>query len=114
MKNFSRIVAGMAGLMVLTLTAPALAEDNKDAQTTITGEAKCAMCALKESAQCQTVIQTQADGKTVTYYLADNEAAKDFHHSVCKETKKVVATGTVKEADGKRTFTATKITQATQ
>ena len=76
---------------------------------TITGEAKCAKCSLKESDKCQTVIQTERKGKKVTYYLVDNEVAKGFHKQVCQEPKKVTATGTVKKVEGKMEFTATKI-----
>jgi len=65
-----------------------------------------AKCSLKETTKCQNAIKT-ADGKT--YYLADNKVSKDFHDEVCKETKKVTATGTVKDVDGKMQLTASKI-----
>jgi hypothetical protein len=35
--------------------------------------------------------------------------AKEFHKNICKENKKVTATGTVKTVDGKREITVTKI-----
>ena len=35
--------------------------------------------------------------------------AKEFHKNICKENKKVTATGTVKNVDGKREITVTKI-----
>ena len=60
---------------------------------TITGEAKCAKCALKEGDKCQTVIQAEKDGKTVNYYCADNAVAEKFHKKVCHDTQKVTATG---------------------
>jgi len=44
-----------------------------------------------------------------TYYLVQNDISKNFHDNICKETKKVKATGSVKEVDGKKEFTATKI-----
>jgi hypothetical protein len=91
-------------LFSLAVITPALAADKK-----ITGEGKCAKCALKEGDKCQNVIQTKEDGKTVTYYLAKNDVSNEFHSNICKETKKVTATGTVKEVDGKKEFTATKI-----
>jgi len=111
MKIISSLVTGIAALMLLAVAAPAFAADSgKDKEVTITGDAKCAKCILKEADKCQTVIQTEAkNGKMVSYYLADNDVAKNFHDNVCKEAKKVTATGTVKNVDGKREFTATKI-----
>ena len=53
--------------------------------------------------------QVKEGDKTVTYYLADNDVSKKFHENICKETKKVKATGTVKEVDGKMELTPTKI-----
>ncbi len=101
-----------AVLLMLALATPAWAAE-KAKERKITGEAKCAKCMLKETDKCQTVIQTEnKKGKTVTYYLADNDVAKDFHKNICKEAKKVTATGTVKKVDGKQQLTASKITLA--
>ena len=95
--------------MLLALATPAVA-----AERTITGEAKCTKCSLKETDKCGTVIEVVGtNGKTTRYYLADNDVSKDFHSNICKEPKKVKATGSVeKKADGKREMTATKITLA--
>jgi hypothetical protein len=95
----------ISALFVGALTTNSFGADEK----TITGEGKCAKCSLKETDSCQNVIQVTEDGKTVNYYLTKNKVAKDFHENICKETKKVTATGTVKEVDGKKEFTATKI-----
>jgi hypothetical protein len=109
MKKLSVLLAGVAGLLLIAVAAPSFAAE-KSKERTITGEAKCAKCMLKEGDKCQTVIQAEnKNGKTVTYYLVDNEAAKAFHENVCKEAKKATATGTVKKVDGKMEFTATKI-----
>ena len=97
----SKLLMGM--LVATTLTLTALGAD-KD--VTITGDGQCAKCSLKETDKCQSAIKT-ADGKT--YYLADNKVSKDFHDEICKDTKKVTATGTVKEVDGKMELTASKI-----
>jgi len=94
----------VAGLTMM-LTLQARAADEK----TITGEGKCAKCALKETTSCQNAIQVKEGDKTVTYYLAHNDVSKKFHDNICKETKKVKATGTVKEVDGKMELTPTKI-----
>jgi len=95
--------------MLLAYAAPTFGADSSK-EKTITGQAKCAKCALKEGDKCQTVIQTEnKKGKTVSFYLADNDVSKAFHENVCKETKKVTATGTVKKVDGKNELTVSKI-----
>ena len=102
------LLSGVAGMVLLGFATPTFAAD-KD-EVTLSGEAKCAKCALKETAKCQTVIETEGkNGKPVKYYVANNDVAKAFHKNICEENKKVTATGTVKEADGKKEFTATKI-----
>jgi len=109
MKKTPLLLAAVAGLLMLAIVTPAFAAE-KAKEKTITGEAKCAKCMLKETDKCQTVIQVgNKKGKTVNYYLADNEVSKEFHPKVCKEAKKATATGTVKKANGKNEFTASKI-----
>jgi len=114
MKRLSLLLTAIAGLAVLAVATPSFAaEQGKDKEITIKGEAKCAMCILKEGDKCQTVIQAEGkDGKMVTYYLADNETAKNFKEDVCKSAKKVTATGTVKKVHGKEELTLTKIALA--
>ncbi len=110
MKRLSVVFTGIAALIVLAVAAPSFAAEKAAKEKTITGEAKCAKCMLKEGDKCQTVIQSEnKQGKTVTYYLADNDVAKAFHQNVCKEAKKVTATGTVKKVDGKSQLTVSKI-----
>ena|SRR5438067_5624803 len=92
--------------MFALLTSPAFA---KDKEVTITGEGKCAKCMLKETSACQNAIEVTKGAKKTVYYLADNDVSKKFHEQVCKEAKKVTATGTVKRVDGKRELTASKI-----
>ena len=112
MKKASILLTAVAGLLLLALATPTFAAD-KAKEKTITGEGKCAKCMLKQGDKCQTVIQAEGkNGKTVTYYLADNETSKAFHQNVCKETKKVTATGTVKTVDGKKELTVSKIALA--
>ena len=107
MKKGASII-GLAGLFLLAMATATFAAD-KDKEVTITGEGKCGKCALHETAKCQNVIQTTEDGKTVTYYLTQNSVSKNFHDNLCKESKKVTATGTVKEVDGKKQMTVTKL-----
>jgi hypothetical protein len=76
----------------------------------VKGEGKCAKCSLKETKTCQNTITTEKDGKTVVYYLKDNEVSKKFHKNICQDdTKTIEAEGTVEEVDGKQVLTATKI-----
>jgi hypothetical protein len=107
-KITTALLAGIAGVLTLAST-PAFAAD--DVQT-ITGDCKCAKCALHETDKCQNAIQTTKDGKTVTYYLTDNAVSKEFHENVCKSTEKVTATGKVSEKDGKMMLTVSKIEAA--
>ena len=106
MKRNIAVITGLAGLL-LALAIPSFADEGKE--VTITGEGKCAKCILKETEKCQNAIETTEDGKKVTYYLTDNKVSKDFHDDLCKEAKKVTATGTVKEVDGKKELTVSKI-----
>jgi hypothetical protein len=105
------MLTAIAGLTIFALSNSVFAADTaKGKEKTITGEAKCAKCMLKESDTCQTVIQAEGkDGKMVTYWLADNDVAKNFHENVCHAAKKVTATGVVKKVHGKEQLTATKI-----
>ena len=109
MRKASLLLATVAGLLLLAVATPTFGAQAPK-EKTITGEAKCAKCMLKETDKCQTVIQAEnKNGKLVNYYVADNEVSKAFHQNVCKEAKKVTATGTVKKVDGKNEFTASKI-----
>jgi S-adenosylhomocysteine hydrolase len=94
----------LAGL-VIALATPVMAADK---EVTVTGEGKCGKCSLKETDKCQNVIQTEENGKKVTYYLEGKES-KAFHENLCKESHKVTATGTVKEEDGKNVMHVAKI-----
>ena len=111
MKKSLVLVASVATLLLAAVTMRTLAAGES---VTITGEGKCGKCALKETKECQNVIQTEKDGKKTSYYLVANDVSKEFHGKLCKDTKKVTATGTVKEVDGKLELTLTKIELAAQ
>jgi hypothetical protein len=96
-------------LCALALTASLSTAFAADKEVTLTGDGKCGKCALKETKECQNVVQVEKDGKKVTYYLEPNDVSKKFHSEICTETKKVKVTGTVKEVDGKQRLTAKKI-----
>jgi len=105
MKKF--IITILAGLVLAGVSTRAFAEDKA---TTITGNMVCGKCTLHETDKCQNVVQVTADGKTVNYYLKQNEVSKAEHAAVCHgDTEKVTVTGTVKEKDGKKIMTPTKI-----
>jgi hypothetical protein len=101
-------MASVAGLALFALAVPTFAAEHGK-EVTITGEGKCAKCSLKEADKCQNVIEAKEGGKTVKYYVTKNETANEFHDNICKEPKKVTATGTVKEVDGKKELTVSKI-----
>ena len=112
MKKNIALLASVAALFLVAAVTPASAaeeEKEKKDKVTITGEGKCAKCSLKEADKCQNVIEVEEGGKKVNYYLTQNKVSKEFHDNICKESKKVTATGTVKEVDGKKEFTASKI-----
>lgn len=107
MKKLSLSLIALTGLFVMALATPTLAA-GKD-KITLTGEGKCAKCALHETDKCQNVIQVKEGDKTTTYYLAQNKVSKDFHENLCKHPEKISVTGTVKEKNGKKVLTASKI-----
>ena len=108
MKKLKLTIALLAGLAFAGAAMTALAEDSKE--TTITGNMVCGKCKLNETASCQNVIQVDKDGKTVNYYLAQNDISKSFHDNICKtEGEKVTATGKLSEKDGKQMMTVSKI-----
>jgi hypothetical protein len=94
---------------VAAMFLAAVAARSFAAEVTVTGDAACGKCVLKETKECQIVLKAKEGEKTVTYYFVDNDVSKKFHDSVSKEAKKATATGTVKEEDGKKLLTATKI-----
>ena len=104
MKKTFTAIAGLAMLGLAFNATRALADDK---EVTINGSTKCAACSLHEGKECTTVIQTKKDGKTVNYYVVDNDASKKLE-KLCHNSQKVTASGTVKEVDGKRQLTVTK------
>jgi hypothetical protein len=105
MKKLKLLIALLAGLAIAGAST-ALAAD----EVTITGNMVCGKCALHETEKCQNVVQVLEDGKTVNYYLKDNDISKAEHGAICKgDPEKVTVTGKVKEKDGKKLLTATKI-----
>jgi hypothetical protein len=105
MKKLKLMLALLAGLAIASTTTVLAADD-----VTITGNMVCGKCTLHETTSCQNVVQVTEDGKTVNYYLKQNDVSKAAHDPICGGgSEKVTVTGTVKEKDGKKTMTPSKI-----
>jgi hypothetical protein len=110
MKRTFAVIASIAALVLAANTISVMAKE-KTKEVTVTGEAKCAKCMLKEAGatECQTVIEVENKGKARNYYVVNNDVSKAFHEDVCHAAKKVKATGTVAKVHGKQELTLTKI-----
>ena len=73
MKKSTLFLTVAIGLLMAVTTSRLLAADAASKEVTITGNAVCAKCVLHESDKCQTVIQAQVAGKTVNFYVAQND-----------------------------------------
>jgi len=105
MKKIKLMLALLAGITIASATTALAADD-----VTITGNMVCGKCTLHETDKCQNVVQVTEDGKTVNYYLKQNDVSKEKHGDICSGgTEKVTVTGTVKEKDGKKMMTPAKI-----
>jgi hypothetical protein len=112
MKMLKTLIAVVSAVAVMGMVSTSFAAEKAAKERSITGTAKCGKCALKETDECQTVIEHAGkNGKTQKIYVENNDVAKDFHKNICKEPdgKKVKATGTTKKENGKTVLTATKI-----
>ena len=98
-----------AAVLLAVSTQKINAADSKE--VTLSGNAVCSKCVLKETKECQNVLQVAENGKTTNYYLTQNDVSKKFHDDICGTAgEKVTVTGTVsKGKDGKETLTASKI-----
>jgi len=108
MKKILVTIVSITTLLLAFNSTKALAGEK---EVTINGNAKCSMCSLHEGKTCNTVIQTKNDGKTVNYYVVDNDVSKKLQ-KLSHSGKKVIATGKVKEVDGKQTLTVSKFEEA--
>ena len=111
MKTMKKLLAAIASVTTLILAFTATNAIAGEKEVTINGSTKCSMCSLHEGNTCNTVIQTKHDGKTVNYFLVDNDLSKKLN-KLSHSGKKVIATGTVKEVDGKQKLTVTKFEEA--
>jgi hypothetical protein len=81
---------------------------------TITGDAMCKKCALKEAKKCSNVVIVKEDGKDVKYYLTGKKSM-EVHQKfgICTASKdagiKVKVTGKLEEKDGNKVITVDSI-----
>jgi hypothetical protein len=109
MSNIFATIAGAAALLLVMSATPSFA---KDQQVTLTGQASCAKCVLKEKSAmaCQTVIEIQRDNKNnQKFYVVPNDVSKAFKPDVCKGPVKVKFTGTYTKVKSKKELTLSKI-----
>jgi Family of unknown function (DUF6370) len=108
MKKFIFVPLAAAFLLAGFATSSLAADTN---QVTITGSMVCGKCTLHLTKECQDVVQVEKDGKTVNYFLTQNDVSKAAHDPICDpgSSEKVTVTGTVTEKDGKEIMTPTKI-----
>ena len=108
MRTFMAAIALVcAGLLVASGTN---AQDKKDKEVVLKGKITCAKCDLGTATECATVIvvKDKESKKDITYYF-DAKGHGKHHDSICTEAKKGTVTGTVKEADKKKTITVKKV-----
>lgn len=110
MKTTKLTIMAVAVTLLSASAANLIAED-ADKEITIKGSMVCGKCTLHETKKCQDVVQVTKDGKTVNYYLKENEISKKAHEPICDadSSEKVTVTGTVKEKNGKEIMIPSKI-----
>ena len=97
-------IATVGALVVVT---PAFADDE-----TFKGEMVCAKCYLNkpDAKECQDVLLVKDGGKTTKYYITKNKVSQESGEA-CTQAIPAVVIGTVKETDGRKWLTASKITK---
>jgi hypothetical protein len=92
---------------VLGQLAVVRADDGKK-EITLKGELTCGKCDLKKTDKCLNILIVKEGDKEELYYF---DAASQEKHGkdCCKERRTATVTGTVKEKDGKKIVTVTKI-----
>jgi hypothetical protein len=82
------------------------ADEGKEVK--LSGEGKCGKCALKETKECQNVVQVKNGDKTTTYYLKGDVSQK-FHKNLCGDTAKINVEGKCVKEGEKLVVTVAKI-----
>ena len=68
-----------AGLLLAVATSRLLRRRRGNKEVTITGKWSAANARCMKPRSCQNVVQVQKDGKTVNYYLTQNDVSKAAH-----------------------------------
>jgi hypothetical protein len=91
----------------------------KEKEITLTGDAICAKCALKQAQSCQLALQVDAGGYSIVYFLQPDEVRKRLEKQIeeqrinwCATPTKVVATGVVRQIDGRPVLVSSRLEQA--
>jgi Family of unknown function (DUF6370) len=81
-------------------------------ELTLKGEMVCAKCYLNkpDAKECQDVLLVKDGGATTEYYITKNKVAQESGEA-CTQAIPAVVIGTVKETDGRKWLTASKITK---
>jgi hypothetical protein len=82
-------------------------------EITLKGEMVCAKCFLNkpDAKECQDVLLVKdAKGATTEYYITKNKVSQESGEA-CTQAIPAVVIGTVKDSDGRRWLTASKITK---
>ena len=103
MKKISFVSLLAAALVIVSAAFAA------DKEVTLVGAGQCAKCSLAMTSACQNALVVKQDGKDQVYLLTENDVSKKFHDQVCTDTKQIKVTGVVKDVDGKKEITASKI-----
>jgi hypothetical protein len=112
MKILKTLIVAVTAMAVMAMVTTSFAAEKAAKEKTVEGTLKCGKCSLKETDECQGVLEKSGkNGKTTKIYLENNDISKDFHKNICKvpEGKKVKVTGTSKREGGKTVMTASKI-----
>ncbi len=98
--------------MMLSVAAVALAAPVFAADDTFKGEMVCAKCYLNkpDAKECQDVLLVKDGGATTEYYITKNKVSEESGEA-CTQAIPAVVIGTVKETDGRKWLTASKITK---
>ncbi len=106
------LLALAIGLMALSFSVVALAEDKKADKETkkLEGKLTCTKCALQETDKCGHALKVKDGDKEVIYYLDDKGGKEAYHGKVCKEDKDATVEGKVVEKDGKKHIESPKVT----
>ena len=100
----------------VTAAAPRLGTEKA---ITLTGEAFCAKCALKQAQTCQLALQVEDGGARIVYFLQPEEVRKRLESQLekqginwCATPTKVVATGIDRQIDGRPVVVASRLEPA--